>query len=570
MALSFTQPFPTISSPPPLSTKSRQSALRPHEPRISHVNLTLWGPERDAARASRFQEDSDSPWKRARPHSRPETLDTDYNGWSSDFLELCNAQLQLLVSTVSNLAQVSLFFRHENPETGALEFIPLIVHSSDSDDRASRIWISSGSAGQTELEDTHASRVLPGGIPATWILPDYPFKTIGTEGGIVMPDGGLCIPVEYNNVLAGSIVLMPQTAPLPTESQDPLNPWSPEDIKRADMVAKSIALAAALEGKWRANETLLGTSRHMIESVRSLLRTTLHQIRSPISALVTFGHLLLRKLPPGDANRDLAKNMILEALRVDELLEPLDHARDTLVLPEAPLPLPLTARDKSKKSKAQLNAEATETTDEASRAGAFPPVDIASSRQPNPSQFSRGGKQLLWLADVLIPLANMFSVLAREKGIELVVEIDEDTPAVITVEKFVREAVSNLMDNALKYADPGAFIGIKSLYKAKSGRGRNAKEAVEVVVWDTGPGFSKSEVDKVWDFGFRGSAAARKDVPGSGLGLSIVKELLNASGAVITLRSPLPSRLDPRGKASRERRGARGCAFFLYFDVPSR
>lgn len=93
---------------------------------------------------------------------------------------------------------------------------------------------------------------------------------------------------------------------------------------------------------------------------------------------------------------------------------------------------------------------------------------------------------------------------------------------------------------------------------------------VDVVVWDTGYGFSEEEIEEVWDFGFRGSAAVRSGAPGSGIGLSAVRRMLQSSGAEISLVSPLPESLDPRFPDSKERAMRPGCAFTMRFKRPSR
>lgn len=496
--------------------------------------------------------------KAAAPHTEQE-----YHGWSCDFIELCDAQLQLLLSTMPQISQALLLFRRENPTTGALEFVPLVVHSRRKDDRLRRIWISRpGSAQHTELEEAApGSPILPGSIPADWILPGYPFKTVGEQGGIAMPDGGLCIPVEYNGVLAGSVLLCPE-APAPADQQ-PIS-WESEDIKRADMVAKSIALGAALEGKWHADASRLGAGRALIGSMRALLRTTLHQVRSPVSALVTFGHLLLRKLPPGDANRALAKNIILEALRIDELLEPLDEAGDMHVLPEAAEgPVPWYSRDEEELH--SINSSVEIPAQEDSTRFTPPPTYTKDS--------STNGLQLLWLSDVLTPQADIAKVLASEKKISFFAEIDDDTPPVLAVEKYVREAVSNLIDNSLKYSPPGSCVG---LYcgAARDDEGNidsdSLENVVEVLVWDTGYGFSDIEREDVWEFGYRGSAATLSGQSGSGIGLSAVREMLTACGAEIQLHSPLPQYLDLRDHDYGDIPPTPGSAFRLRFKRPVR
>ena len=85
-----------------------------------------------------------------------------------------------------------------------------------------------------------------------------------------------------------------------------------KDIKKVDLFARTVALAAALEGKWHVYKGLLDTSRTLLESIRSPLRTTLHQIRSTLQALVTLGNLVMRKLPVKDSNRDLRSRKTYE------------------------------------------------------------------------------------------------------------------------------------------------------------------------------------------------------------------------------------------------------------------
>lgn len=367
-----------------------------------------------------------------------------------------------------------------------------------------------------------------------------------------MPDGGLCVPVEYNDVFAGSIVLYKDGSPIPE--------WTNHDADRASIVAKTIALGAALEGKWSASMGTVDTSRKLIESLRAMLRVTLHQIRSPVSALVTFGHLLLHKLPLGDRNRALAKNVIVEALRVDDLLKPLDKASDDHVLPAA----------KSPWYEQQDNQQDNQ------------PLALEESNTPPDNQFlytgslTTNGKEiadsmeLVWLSDVLEPQAEVAKALAEEKSIQFVTDIDGDLPAVLAIEKYVREAVSNLIDNSLKYSPSGSYIGLSCYARSiEGGDGEVGEESVQVLVWDTGYGFAEEEKERVFQPGFRGLAAKRSETSGSGIGLCSVREMLRATGADLALESPLPEYLDPRINNRTENESTPGSVFFLTFKRPS-
>lgn len=128
--------------------------------------------------------------------------------------------------------------------------------------------------------------------------------------------------MEYNDDFARSFVLWREAKPQ--------KKWGIEEVARVRHVARSIALGEALEWKVALARQSESSTNDMMESIGSLLRSSMHQIRSPIAALVAFGHLLLRKPQPGDSMRALAKNIVVESLRLGAQLEPLDRAQKQL------------------------------------------------------------------------------------------------------------------------------------------------------------------------------------------------------------------------------------------------
>jgi signal transduction histidine kinase len=397
-----------------------------------------------------------------------------FSGWSSEFTTLCDEQLELLQTTVPDVATAVLFFRREHPSTGALEFIPLAAYPNDP-----RVWI----AGSTMSRPTE-SRVLPGGIPAVWILPDYPFLSRDAQLGFVSADGSLCMPIMFSSLIAGSLVLRRSTN-VPAGQE-----WNSRDVHRVRIVARSIALAAVMEGRWLSAREQVRQDTAILGSLREVLQSALHQIRSPVTALVTFGRLLLKKLPPGDANRSLAKSIVLASFRLNELLAPLDDASASLKLLAAPSDEPALAKDNSE-------------------------------------------PELIWLSDVLAPLEDSTGVLAEARDLDLLFDLDDDAPPVMSTEFAIREAVSNCIDNALKYTSSGGLIGLKS--RASS----SDQDSVEILIWDTGPGIPAEEHDVIWQSGRRGSIGLASDENGSGLGLSITKRLVEESGGTVDVQSPV-------------------------------
>jgi len=85
----------------------------------------------------------------------------------------------------------------------------------------------------------------------------------------------------------------------------------------------------------------------------------------------------------------------------------------------------------------------------------------------------------------------------------------------------------NLLDNAIKYSNPGGRVDIAIE--------RNAAGEALLSVEDAGPGIADEERDRVFDRFYRGESAG---ATGSGLGLSIVKRVADAHGATIGLGAP--------------------------------
>ncbi len=101
------------------------------------------------------------------------------------------------------------------------------------------------------------------------------------------------------------------------------------------------------------------------------------------------------------------------------------------------------------------------------------------------------------------------------------------TPSHVKVDAvLVERAISNLLDNAVKYSPPGAPIEVT----VRDG---------EVLVSDHGPGIAEEDLPRVFDRFYRAAAARAK--PGSGLGLAIVREAAEAHGGRATVES------SPRG-----------------------
>ena len=87
-------------------------------------------------------------------------------------------------------------------------------------------------------------------------------------------------------------------------------------------------------------------------------------------------------------------------------------------------------------------------------------------------------------------------------------------------------AVYNLLDNAIKFTQPADTIEL---------RASEDERVVVIEIADTGYGIPTEEIPRVWDELFRGEGA--QSIPGSGLGLSLVRAIAIRHGGNVTIRS---------------------------------
>lgn len=108
---------------------------------------------------------------------------------------------------------------------------------------------------------------------------------------------------------------------------------------------------------------------------------------------------------------------------------------------------------------------------------------------------------------------------ARRKNIKILFEkFPEKIPAIMADKNKMKIAVQNLVDNAIKYSREGAQVRIE----AKAGA-----ENLEFSVKDSGIGIPKSQQDKIFNKFFRTTNAVDSKNPGSGMGLFIVKNIID-------------------------------------------
>lgn len=120
---------------------------------------------------------------------------------------------------------------------------------------------------------------------------------------------------------------------------------------------------------------------------------------------------------------------------------------------------------------------------------------------------------------------------ARARQLDIGLEADQEPVVVSGADWLLREAVSNLVDNAIRYTSPGGVVTVSIRRQANQAR---------LAVEDSGPGMSAEDIARAGVRFRRGVAGKNKS--GAGLGLAIVGTIAEVLGARLVLenRAPLP------------------------------
>ncbi|HEY7452133.1 MAG TPA: HAMP domain-containing sensor histidine kinase [Candidatus Limnocylindria bacterium] len=127
------------------------------------------------------------------------------------------------------------------------------------------------------------------------------------------------------------------------------------------------------------------------------------------------------------------------------------------------------------------------------------------------------------LGALLPEVAAGYRGQAEQARVQLIVSVADAVPLIEVDPARVREVVANLLANALRHTPSGGSVDVAA---------RLVGDEVEVTVRDTGRGMDPDELDRSFDRFYRSP-----DSPGSGLGLSIARDLVQAHGGTMTASS---------------------------------
>jgi len=137
----------------------------------------------------------------------------------------------------------------------------------------------------------------------------------------------------------------------------------------------------------------------------------------------------------------------------------------------------------------------------------------------------------LRLIDVVEDCHRLLKLRAEAKGLTVIEDFDERLPQLWADERAVRQICLNLMSNAIKFTPRGGNVTL--VVKPAPDGGQT------LCVRDNGPGIPKEEIPKVMQVFGQGSLAHQTAEGGTGLGLPIVKNLVELHGGMFDLQSEM-------------------------------
>jgi signal transduction histidine kinase len=132
------------------------------------------------------------------------------------------------------------------------------------------------------------------------------------------------------------------------------------------------------------------------------------------------------------------------------------------------------------------------------------------------------------LEDIIPGIVSTYQPLAEERGISLGCTIPEGFPPVACPEPWLRQILLNLLSNSLKFTSSNGRVYVQAALK---------QERVELTVSDTGRGIEMSDLPNIFNSFYRGKNLKSDQMNSAGLGLAVVKHLLNRCGGTIQVSS---------------------------------
>ena len=218
-----------------------------------------------------------------------------------------------------------------------------------------------------------------------------------------------------------------------------------------------------------------------INYLKSQVGFIIHQLRNPLAALRTYAKLLMKRLGPDSDSLEIIERMLIEQKQINEYIGSFEKLNKPIQIP----------------------------------------ADIGEERLLLPPDLNATEK--ITIKDLLTPILERGKANAKlqNKSWNQSSEWPEWSLREIDSKfRVIAEIIANLLENACKYTEENAQIGI---FLSNSG----------IIVCDSGKKIASDEVEKIFRKGYRGNAAKNKD--GTGVGLFLARKLARKIGGDLYL-----------------------------------
>lgn len=390
---------------------------------------------------------------------------------SEEFIGLCQSQLILLAQNLA--AQESAIYLTETVKNEETKLIPVVIYPFSVEDNNNNLFLLSDHQDGSDFEFNLMEETNNNFNQIVNYIPESasPYQ--------------LLLPLIHDDSMVGLLA-----------TNRSKKPWGKREILQVQEVAQTITFARLLDQKQQISEEQLKRYQSLQQLQNDHLDDFFHQLRNPLTAIRTFGKLLIKRLLGDEQNYTIAEGIVREGDRLRDLIQ--DFSEDWKV----------------------VNNISNVSLEQGQSTSFFLTENIQQLERVD-------------LNKLIIPLIQGISTIAKEKNITFMSDIDEELPLISTNPKALTEVLNNLLDNAVKYTPEGGNICLEIVKQKSTSTG----EKLVIEISDTGYGIPPEDQQHIFERHYRG-VQKQGNIHGTGLGLAIVKELCDKMSIDIELFSP--------------------------------
>ncbi|NEQ40920.1 MAG: GAF domain-containing sensor histidine kinase [Okeania sp. SIO3I5] len=438
---------------------------------------------------------------------------------TTEFIELCRSQLALVSSWGATLSIV--YLTEKLLEGGEIKLVPIIADPEIPQDGEATSILKVTSEIQT-LDNLPKLSAAPLTIGKNSPILEANNCTTESNSGWQKNHSWqqrqIVLPLIHDGVVMGLLV---------TAREDRF--WNQIEKTQIQQVAHTIAIACILDRHSQWLKQQFQQQQELQSEQFDAMHNILHQLKSPLTALRTFGKLLLKRFLPEDKNWNIVNSILRESDRLKELIEQIDKTVD---VGEEILSIPVESEYLQSTTQ---NGDIEEIIDAHQEAN--------QKSKPLPLLPGANFLESVSVQQVLEPLLVSAKAIADESNIDLQVDFPHGLPIVKANYKALREVLSNIIDNALKYTPKAGNIYIKLATLAPElNHNKLINSEIEamlaIAISDTGYGIPSEDLEHLFERNYRGEKA-NTNIPGTGLGLVIARDLIDEMQGKIQVYSPV-------------------------------